>query len=100
MKEIFKSMNGLSPPLVRKFHESKHVTYNLRIQNLCMLPPIRTMNVGLDLISFRGGFLWNTLDELDALVKYVNNPPHPHVYAYIISFLGLITCRLTHLIAL
>ena len=31
MIEIFKSMNGLNPPLVWEFHERKHVTYNLRI---------------------------------------------------------------------
>ena len=63
MIEIFKSMNGLNPPLVWEFHERKHVTYNLRIQNLCKLPPIKTMNFGLDSISFRGSFLWNTLDD-------------------------------------
>ena len=61
--EIFKSMNGLNPPLVWEFHERKHVTYNLRIQNLCQLPPIKTMNFGLDSISFKGSFLWNTLDD-------------------------------------
>ena len=54
---IFKTMNGLNPPLVWEFHERKHVTYNLRIQNLWKLPPIKTMNFGLDLISFRGIFL-------------------------------------------
>ena len=47
MIEIFKTMNGLNPPLVWEFHERKHVTYNLRIQNLCKLPPIKTMNFGL-----------------------------------------------------
>ena len=30
---------------------------------LCKLPPIKTMNFGLDSISFRGSFLWNTLDD-------------------------------------
>ena len=63
MTEIFKSMNGLNPPLVWQFHERKHVTYNLRMQNLCKLPPIKTMNFGLDSISFRGSFLWNNLDD-------------------------------------
>ena len=63
MKEIFKSMNGLNPPPVWEFHGRKHVTYNLRTQNLCKLPPIKMMNFGLDSISFRGSFLWNTLDD-------------------------------------
>ena len=63
MLEIFKTMNGLNPPLAWEFHERKHVTYNLRIQNLCKLPAIKTMNFGLDSISFRGSFLWTTLDD-------------------------------------
>ena len=63
MIEIFKTRNGLNPPLVWEFHERKHITYNLRIQNLCKLPPIKTMNFGLDSISFRGSFLWSTLDD-------------------------------------
>ena len=63
MIEIFKTMNGLNPPLVWEFHERKSVTYNLRIQNLCKLPPIKTMSFGLDSISIRGSFLWNTLDN-------------------------------------
>ena len=63
MIEIIKSINGLNPPLVWEFHERKHVTYDLRIQNICELPPIKTMNFGLDSISFRSNFLWNTLDD-------------------------------------
>ena len=63
MIEIFETMNGLNPPLVWEFHERKHVTYNLRIQNLFKLPPIKTMSFRLDSISFRGSFLWNTLDD-------------------------------------
>ena len=34
MTEIYKSMNQLNPSLVWEFHEKKHVTYDLRIQNL------------------------------------------------------------------
>ena len=63
MIEIFKSMNGMNPPLVWEFHERKNVTYNLRIQNLNKLPPIKAMNFGLDSISFKGSFLWNTFDD-------------------------------------
>ena len=63
MIEIFKSMIGLHLPLIWEFHERKHVTYNLRIQNLCKLPSGKTMNFGLDSISFKGSLLWNTLDD-------------------------------------
>ena len=44
-------------------HERKHVTYNLRIQNLYKLPSGKKMNFGLDSISFRGSLLWNTLHD-------------------------------------
>ena len=69
MIEIFKSMNGLNPPIVREFHERKHATYNLRMQNLRKLPPSKTMNFDLDSITFRGSFLWNTLDDSTKRVK-------------------------------
>ena len=42
MTEIYKSMNQLNPSNVWEFHEKKHVTYNLRMQNLCKLPKIKT----------------------------------------------------------
>ena len=51
-------MNGLNPPLVREFHERKHVSYSLRTENLCKLLPIKAMNFGLDSGSFR----WRSLD--------------------------------------
>ena len=63
MIEIFKSMNGLKPSLVWEFYERKHATYNRRIQNLCKLAPIKMMSFGLDSVSFRGSFLWNTLAD-------------------------------------
>ena len=63
MTEILKSMIYLSHPLVCEFHEKKHVAYNLRIQNLCKLPSIKTTNFGLESLSLGGSFLWNTLDD-------------------------------------
>ena len=63
LTEIYKSMNHLNPSLVWEFHEKKHVTYDLRIQNLCKLPQIKTQGYGQESLSFRGSFLWNTLDD-------------------------------------
>ena len=63
MTEIYKSMNQLNPSLVWEFHEKKHVAYDLRIQNLCKLPKIKTQVYGQESLSFRGSFLWNTLDD-------------------------------------
>ena len=41
----------------------KHITFNLRIQNLCILPQIKTRGYGQQPVSFRGSIFWNTLDD-------------------------------------
>ena len=46
MTEIYKAMNQLNTSLVWEFHENKHVTYDLRIQNLGKLPKIKTQGYG------------------------------------------------------
>ena len=61
MLEIFKSIHHLTPSLVWEFHEKKCIEYILRTNNRCKLPTIRRTNFGLDLLSFKGSFLWNTL---------------------------------------
>jgi len=35
----------------------------LQKRNLCKLPTIRSTSLGLEALSFRGSFLWNTLDD-------------------------------------
>ena len=64
MIEIYKSLNHLNPSLVWEFYETKHVTYNLRIKNLCKLPQTKTQGFGQESLSFRGSFLWNTLEDI------------------------------------
>ena len=80
MIESYKSKNHLSPSLVWEFHEKKHVEYNLRTKILCKLPPIRSTSFGLESLSFRWSFLWNTLNgsikngqELLAFKKKIKN---------------------------
>ena len=63
MTEIYKSINHLKPSFIWEFHEKKHVSYILRIQNLCKLPQIKTQGYGQESLSFRGSLLWNTLDD-------------------------------------
>ena len=62
MTEVYKCMNHVNPSLVWEFHQKKHVTYDIRIQNHCKLPQLKTQGYGQDPLSFRGSFLWNTLD--------------------------------------
>ena len=54
------SINHLSSSLVC---EKKPVEYNLRTKNLCKLPTIRRASFGLESLSFRESFFWNTLDD-------------------------------------
>ena len=69
MTEIDKSMNHLNQSLVWEFHEKKHVSYDLKIQNLCKLPQVKTQGYGQESLSFRLSQLGNTLNTLDDSVK-------------------------------
>ena len=63
MTEIYKSLNNMNPSIVWEFHEKKYVAYDLRKKNLCKLPKAKTISYGVESLSFRGSFLWNTLDD-------------------------------------
>ena len=63
MTEIYKSLNNMNPSIVWEFHEKKYVAYDLRKKNLCTLPKAKTISYGVESLSFRGSFLWNTLDD-------------------------------------
>ena len=60
MTKIYMSLNNMNPSIVWEFHEKKH---DLRKKNLCKLPKAKTISYGVDSLSFRGSFLWNTLDD-------------------------------------
>ena len=63
MTEIYMSLNNMNPSIVWEFHEKKYVAYDLRKKNLCKLPKAKTTSYGVESLSFRGSFLWNTLDD-------------------------------------
>ena len=76
MTEIYKSLNNMNSSIVWEFHEKKYVAYDLRKKNLCKLPKAisyilylisylisKTISYGVESLSFRGSFLWNTLDD-------------------------------------
>ena len=60
MTEVYKSLNDM---IVSEFHEIKYVKYELRQKNLSKLPNVKTTSCGVESLSFRGSFLWNTLDD-------------------------------------
>ena len=63
MNETYKSLNNMNPSILLEFHEKKCVKYDLRKKNLCKLPKANTISHGVESISFKGSFLWNTLDD-------------------------------------
>ena len=48
---------SMAPEIFPARTATEHATYNLRIENVCKLPPIKTMKYGLYLIYFRGSFI-------------------------------------------
>ena len=58
MTEIYMLLTNMNPSIVWEFHEKKYVAYDLRKKNLCKL-----LSYGAESLSFRGSFLWNTLDD-------------------------------------
>ena len=61
--EICKSTNYLISSLVWEFHKKKCLENNLRTKILCKFPTITSRNFGLESLSSKGIFLWNTLDD-------------------------------------
>ena len=53
----------MNPSTVSEFHEIKYVKNDLRKQNHCKLPNANTTSYRVESVSFRGRFLWNTLDD-------------------------------------
>ena len=61
--EIYMSLNNMNLSIVWEFHEKKYVAYGLKEKNLCKLPKAKKISYGVESLSFRGSFLWNTLDD-------------------------------------
>ena len=53
----------MNPSIVLEFHEKQGVKYDLRKKNLCKLPKAKPTSYEVESISFREGFLWNTLND-------------------------------------
>ena len=63
MIEIYKALNNMNLSIVWEFYKKKCVTYDLRKRELCKIPEAKTSSYGVESLSFRGSFLWNTLDD-------------------------------------
>ena len=59
--EIFKAINGISPPYIQDLFSLKQNKYNLRDGSRLVVPACNTTKHGLRSISYQGAKLWNSL---------------------------------------
>ena len=77
--EIYKSINNLSPPIMKDFFDLKNTRYDLRSKQLLKLPETSTSRYGTQALCFKGGLIWNTvpnkiknIDNIVDFKKYIN----------------------------
>ena len=63
MIEIYKLLNGLSPPIMNDLFNIREMQYNLRNFRELQSYNVRTVRFGLETISFKGPQLWQQLPE-------------------------------------
>ena len=57
--EMYKSINNLSPPIMKDFFDLTNIRYDLRSKLLLKLPETRTSRYGTQALSFKGSLIWN-----------------------------------------
>ena len=68
--EIYKSINNLSPPIMKDFFDLKNTRYDLRSKQLLKLPETSTSRYGTQALCFKGSLIWNTVPDK---VKNIDN---------------------------
>ena len=61
--EVFKCLNNESPPLLNGLFQVKNNTYDLRINNLLILPNVSTQTYGTHSLKYRGSSTWNYVPD-------------------------------------
>ena len=59
--EIYKSINDLSPPIMKYFFDLENTRYDLRSKQLLKLPETSTSRYGTQALCFKGSLIWNTV---------------------------------------
>ena len=71
--EIYKSLSGSNPEIVRNLFQLKVIPYSLRISCLLELPPANSKRFGINNIIFRGSQLWNSLPDHIKLITNLDD---------------------------
>ena len=58
--EIDKSINNLSPAIMKEFFDFKNTRYDLQSKQLLNLPETSTSRYGTQALCFKGSLVWNT----------------------------------------
>ena len=61
--EVYKSLHSESPTILCNIFTRKPSNYNLRINNLLLLPKTSTLTYGLHSFVYRGSISWNNLPD-------------------------------------
>ena len=59
--KIYKSINNLSPPVMKDFFDLKNTRYDLQSKQLLKLPETSTSRYGIQALCFKGCLIWNTV---------------------------------------
>ena len=59
--KIYKSINNLSPPVMKDFFDLKNTRYDLQSKQLLKLPETSTSRYGIQALCFKGSLIWNTV---------------------------------------
>ena len=59
--EMYKSINNLSPPIIKDLFDLKNTRYDLRSKQLLKLPETSTFRYGTRALCFKSSLIWNTV---------------------------------------
>ncbi len=62
--EVFKTLQGISPPYIQDLFGEKGVPYNLRSSKSVIQPKCQSTTHGLNSLTYQDATLWNSLPEL------------------------------------
>ena len=78
--EIYKSINTLSPPIIKYFFDLKNTRYDLPSKQLLKLPETSTSRYGAQALCFKGSLIWNTvpnkfknIDNIENFKKHIKD---------------------------
>ena len=78
--EIYKSINNLSPPIMKVFFDLKNTRYDLRSKQLLKLPETSTSTYATQTLCFKGNLIWNTarnkfknIDNIEDFKKHIKD---------------------------